>query len=575
VKILDFGLSELVRMDRSPEDSEETFITRTSTQNVRGGTVGYMSPERILGQAADARSDIFSFGVLLYECVTGRTPFCGESAIDVLHAILRAPYIPVRQLVPEIDPAWEALVDSCLIKSAARRCSSMQKVIESLDRLSAPSQRPEKSIAVLYFANLSGDKDDEYFRDGMTEDIITELTRIAGLSLRPRSAVLPFRDKPVTAGEIGHQLNVAYVLEGSLRRAGNRLRINAQLVETRTGHSVWAERYDRQLEDVFAIQDEIAQSIAGTLRVMLTDKEKRAIEKVPTRDIQAYDYYLRGRRVFYELRRKTFEFARQMFARAIVIDPGYAAAYAGVADSSSFLYMWFDATEDNLREAVHASRRAVELDPDSAEAHTSRGLAESLSKNYEEAEKEFKEAIRLNPRLFDASYLYGRCNFTQGKMEEAAALFRRASELDPADYQALNLLHLCMRSLGRDDGAQAVSRAALERSERHMEVHPEDARALYLGAHSLLHVGDPERAMEWAARALAIDPDENSTIYNVGCLYAQLGDRNHGRALDLLETAIRNGFGQMEWLENDPDLVSLRDEPRYKSLLEFLSKSKK
>jgi Flp pilus assembly protein TadD len=160
-------------------------------------------------------------------------------------------------------------------------------------------------------------------------------------------------------------------------------------------------------------------------------------------------------------------------------------------------------------------------------------------------------------------------------MEEAAALFRRASELDPADYQALNLLHLCMRSLGRDDGAQAVSRAALERSERHIEVHPEDARALYLGAHSLLHVGDPERAMEWAARALAIDPDENSTIYNVGCLYAQLGDRNHGRALDLLETAIRNGFGQMEWLENDPDLVSLRDEPRYKSLLEFLSKSKK
>lgn len=573
VKILDFGLSELARVDRSPEESEETFITRSSSRSVGGGTVGYMSPERILGQAADARSDIFSFGVLLYECCTGRTPFRGETAIDILHAIVRAPYVPVRQLAPEIDPAWESLVDSCLVKSPAQRCASMQKVIESLDRLSAPSQRPEKSIAVLYFANLSGDKDDEYFRDGMTEDIITELARIAGLSLLPRSAVLPFRDKPVTAGEIGHQLNVAYVLEGSLRRAGSRLRINAQLVETRTGHSVWAERFDRQLEDVFAIQDEIAQNIAGTLRVMLTDQEKRAIEKVPTRDIQAYDYYLRGRRVFYELRRKSFEFARQMFARAIVIDPGYAAAYAGVADCTSFLYMWFDATDDNLREATHASRRAVELDPDSAEAHTSRGLAESLSKNYKEAEKEFKEAMRLNPRLFDAAYLYGRCNFSQGKMEEAAALFRRASELDPADYQALNLLHLCLRSLGQDDEGHAVSRAALERTERHVEVHPEDARALYLGAHSLLHVGDPERALEWAARALAIDPDENSTIYNVACLYAQLGERD--RALDLLETTIRNGFGQMAWLENDPDLVALRDEPRFKSLLQLLSKSKK
>jgi tetratricopeptide (TPR) repeat protein len=181
--------------------------------------------------------------------------------------------------------------------------------------------------------------------------------------------------------------------------------------------------------------------------------------------------------------------------------------------------------------------------------------------------------MRLNPRLFDAAYLYGRCNFSQGKMEEAAALFRRASELDPADYQALNLLHLCLRSLGRDDEGHAVSRAALERTERHVEVHPEDARALYLGAHSLLHVGDPERALEWAARALAIDPDENSTIYNVACLYAQLGERD--RALDLLETTIRNGFGQMEWLENDPDLVALRDEPRFKSLLQLLSKSKK
>jgi serine/threonine protein kinase/Flp pilus assembly protein TadD len=573
VKILDFGLSELVRMDRSAEESEETFITRTSTQNVIGGTVGYMSPERILGQAADGRSDIFSFGVLLYECITGCSPFPGETTIDVLHAVVRAPYIPVRQLVSEVDPAWEALVDACLVKSPAQRCSSMQKVIESLDRLSAPSQRPEKSIAVLYFANLSGDREDEYFRDGMTEDIITELTRIAGLSLLPRSAVLPFRDKPVTAGEIGRQLNVAYVLDGSLRRVGNRLRINTQLVETRTGHSVWAERYDRQLEDVFAIQDEIAQNIAGTLRVMLTDKERRAIEKIPTRDIQAYDYYLRGRRVFYELRRKSFEFARQMFARAIVIDPGYAAAFAGVADSSSFLYMWFDATEDNLREAAHASRRAVELDPDSAEAHAARGLAESLRKNYQEAEKEFKEAMQLNPRFYDAAYLYGRCSFAQGKMEEAAALFRRASELDPADYQSLNHLQMCLRALGQDDEARAVSKAALERTERHIEMYPEDARALYLGASALHHVGDRERALKWAARALAIDPDENSTLYNVACLYAQLGDRD--RALDLIETTIRNGFGHREWIENDIDLASLRNEPRFKSLLQLLSERKK
>jgi tetratricopeptide (TPR) repeat protein len=381
--------------------------------------------------------------------------------------------------------------------------------------------------------------------------------------------VLPFRDNAVPAAEIGRQLAAAYVLDGSLRRSGSRLRINAQLAETRSGHSVWAERYDRQLEDVFTIQDEIAQSIAGTLRVVLTDKEKKAIEKIPTRDVQAYDYYLRGRRVFYELRRKSLEYARQMYARAIAIDPGYAAAYAGVADASSLLYMWFEASEDNLREAASASRRAVELDPESAEAHASRGLAESLNKNFHEAEKEFVEAMRLNPRYYDAVYFYGRCYFTQGKMAEAAALFRKASELDPADVQSLNHLDMCLRALGRTDEARAVSRATFARAERYVAAHPEDARALYLGAAALVVLGDRERCLDWAARALALDPEENTTLYNIACLYTHLGES--GRALDLLEKTVRSGFGQKEWVENDPDLVPLRSEPRFQALIQQLA----
>ena len=569
VKILDFGLSELARPERRPSEPEEDFVTRSSAHAVIGGTVEYMAPERIRGEPGDARSDIFSFGVLLYRCITGRTPFRGETAIDVMHAILRTPHVPLRQLLPEIDPGWETLVDACLAKSPAQRCSSMDEILQSLDRLTTPSHKTEKSIAVLYFANLGGEKDDEYFRDGMTEDIITELTKIAELRLLPRSAVLPFRDKAVPAAEIGRQLAAAYVLDGSLRRSGSRLRINAQLAETRSGHSVWAERYDRHLEDVFTIQDEIAQNIAGTLRVVLTDKEKKAIEKIPTRNVQAYDYYLRGRRVFYELRRKSLEYARQMYARAIAIDPGYAAAYAGVADASSLLYMWFEASEDNLREAGSASRRAVELDPESAEAHASRGLAESLNKNFQEAEKEFVEAMRLNPRYYDAVYFYGRCYFTQGKMAEAAALFRKASELDPADVQSLNHLDMCLRALGRTDEARDVSRATIARAERYVAAHPEDARALYLGAAALVVLGDRERCLDWAARALALDPEENTTLYNVACLYTHLGES--GRALDLLEKTVRSGFGQKEWVENDPDLVPLRSEPRFQALIQQLA----
>jgi serine/threonine protein kinase/cytochrome c-type biogenesis protein CcmH/NrfG len=569
VKILDFGIARLSRRDRAAAETEETFATRTSTQNSTGGTVPYMSPEQLRGEPAEARSDIFSFGVLLYECLTGRLPFRGETSIDVMHAILRTPHTPLRTFLPDISPGWEKLVDHCLAKSVEQRCTSMEEVLEALRSIAAPALRPEKTVAVLYFSNLSGEKEDEYFRDGMTEDIITELAKIKELQLFPRSAVLPFRDKPLPADQIGKQLAAAYVLDGSIRRAGSRLRITTQLVETRTGHSVWAERYDRQLADVFEIQDEIAQNIALALRVMLTEKEKREIEKVPTRDVQAYDYYLRGRKDFYTFRRKDLEFARQMFARAIVIDAGYALAFAGVADCCSFLYMYFDASEDNLKEAIAASRRAVELDPESAEAHASRGLAESLSKDFEAAEKEFALALRLNPKLFEACYFYGRSSFAQGKMQEAAGLFERASRLNPADYQSRMSLGNCLQATGHAEQARAAFADAFRVAESHLELYPEDVRALYLGSGALSQLGDRQRSLEWATRALGIDSEESTVLYNVACTYSNLGERE--KSLDCLEKAVQNGFGHKEWIENDPDFKSLHDHPRFKILLQSLS----
>lgn len=448
VKILDFGLATLTVHERAPGETEETLVTRVSAQCAAGGTLPYMSPEQLCGEPADARSDIFSFGVLLYECLSGRLPFRGETSIDILHAILRELHISLRILLPDISFEWENLINRCLVKSPGERCASMSVVLEALRGIGAPASRPEKSLAVLYFANLSGDKGDEYLRDGMTEDVITELAKIKDLKLLPRSAVFPFRDKPLPANQIGQQLSAAYVLDGSIRRAGSRLRITVQLAETRTGHSLWAERYDRQLEDVFEIQDEIAQNIALALRVILTEKEKREIEKLPTNEVQAYDYYLRGRQFFYQRGRKSLEFARQMFSRAIAIDPRYSRAYAGLADSCSFLYLWFATREDNLKQAIFASRRAVELDPESAEAHASCGLAESLSKNYDVAEKEFETAIRLNSQLFEVYYFYGRASFARGQYEKAASLFASASRVNPDDYQAHSIRGLCLSTLG-------------------------------------------------------------------------------------------------------------------------------
>jgi TolB-like protein/Tfp pilus assembly protein PilF len=423
-----------------------------------------------------------------------------------------------------------------------------------------------KSVAVLYFENLSRDGADEYFRDGITEDVITELAKIREICVFPRSAVLAYRDTPLPAAQVGQKLSAAYVLEGSIRRAGNRLRVTAGLTETATGHSAWAERYDGGLEDVFAIQDEIAKNIAQALRVMLSDQERDAIEKVPTRDIQAYDYYLRGRQFFYQGRRQDLEFARQMFARAIEIDPGYSRAYAGMADACSFLAKWFHNREDNLQHALDASRRAVQLDPDSCEARASRGLAEFLSGNHEFAQKEFERALALDPGSFEASYFYGRSCVAQGNFEKAAELFQRAGHVCRDDYQAPALLGMVLRKLNRHEEATEVLRDALRRAEEHLRLNPDDVRAVSLSACAFSSLGQHERALQWLDRALALAPEDAAILYNAGCTFAKVHET--AKAIDCLEKALRLGFWHKGWMENDPDLESLRKLPRFQRLME-------
>src|ERR1700687_3912782 len=405
VKLLDFGLAKIIssaNMDSMP--------TALSAPGAVMGTVEYMSPEQIRGEELDGRTDLFSFGAVLYEMATGKLPFGGNTPLvvfdSILHAIVRSP----REANPDLPPKLEEIINKGLEKDRDLRCQTAAEMQADLKRLKRDleskilggptkdaSPRAARSVAVMYFDNPTGAKEDEYFRDGITEDIITELSKIKDVWVFTRSAVMAFRDKPTTASQVGRQLNAAYVLEGSLRRAGRPAPNQRRPVGNETARSVWAERYDRKLEDVFAIQDEIAQSIAKALKVMLSDQEKRAIAKTPTVDIQAYDYYLRGRQHYHRFRRKSYEVARQMFARAIVIDPTYARAYAGEADCCSFLYMYFESTVANLKEADAASGKALELDPELAEAHASRGLANLLNKRYEDAEAEFEMATRLNP----------------------------------------------------------------------------------------------------------------------------------------------------------------------------------
>ena len=581
-KVLDFGLAKLAQ--RSPgESGGATFsvgagggMEHLTSPGTALGTVAYMSPEQARGEELDVRTDIFSLGVVLYEMATGRQPFSGNTSAMVFEAILnRAPSSPVR-LNSKIPPELAQVIETAMEKNRKARYQTAAKLRDEMKRLKHDSDSgrvtaekgAEKSLAVLYFENPGGEKEDEYFRDGITEDIITELSRIKELWVLTRSAVQAFRDKPTSAPDVGRELGAAYVLEGGLRRSGNRLRITARLVETATARSVWAERYDRQMEDVFAIQDEIAQSIAKALKLMLTEQEKRAIEKAPTTDVQAYDYYLRGRQFFYQFRSKGFEFARQMFARAIVIDPKYARAYAGVADSCSFLYMYFEPEESNIKEADTASRRALDLDPELAEAHASRGLAVLLRKHYDEAEREFQTSIQLNPKLFEPYYFYARACFSQGRLEEAGKLFEKASQVNPEDFQCLIMLGQTYTSLGRKVEAVTVRQKALKIIEKHLEFHPDDARALYMGSSALADLGQRERGLEWAHMALAIDPEDPSILYNVACSFALLGQAD--TAIDCLEkSTMRNEFFK-GWMEHDSDLDALRTYPRFQALLKSI-----
>jgi len=340
VEVLDFGLAKLVK----PEPTlNGTVLLPQDTETQEGhilGTAAYMSPEQAEGKPIDHRSDIFSLGIIFYEMATGRRPFQGDTNMSTLSSILRDSPPSITELKHALPRHLGRIIKRCLAKDRERRYQTASDVCHELEALKeeldsgemeavsppvAPATSSQKSLVVTYFENLGGSEEDEYFRDGITEDIIVELSKIKGLHVFPRSAVLAYRDKPATVPQVSKDLGATHVLGGTFRRAGNRLRITAQLVEASTGHSTWAERFDRQMEDVFAIQDEIAKSIAHTMEVVLTEKELEAIEKAPTANVQAYDYYLRARQFFYQFRRKGVDAARKLFARAYELDPEYAS----------------------------------------------------------------------------------------------------------------------------------------------------------------------------------------------------------------------------------------------------------
>jgi len=426
-----------------------------------------------------------------------------------------------------------------------------------------PLPKKEKpSIAVLPFTNMSGDPEQEYFSDGITEDIITDLSKISALFVVARNTVFTYKGKAVKVEQIASDLGVNYILEGSVRVTG-------ELISASDGDHVWAERFDRDLTDIFAIQDEITHAIVEQLKVKLLPQEKKSITQAPTDNIEAYTYYLRGRDFLHRRSKHYSRIARQMFAKAVTLDPNYARAYAGMADCDSFLYLNYrlDVSLDRL---LATTEKALSLDEMLPEAHASRGLALSAAQRYDEAKVEFERAIALDPNLFEAHYFYARASFAEGKIELATRLFERASQIRPDDYQSVVLRIHCYRSLGRIKDSKEAARLGLQLAERELALHPDDPRPAHLGAGALFELGDMERAREWVARALAIDPDDPLTLYNVACGYTKLGDLD--AAFEMLERSVRGGGPELvNWVKHDSDLDGLRSDPRYQKFIESIS----
>jgi len=420
------------------------------------------------------------------------------------------------------------------------------------------------SVAVLYFENLSGVKEDEYFRDGITEDIITELSKIKGLKIFSRPTVLAYRDKTVTPAQIGQQLSAAYVLAGSLRRSGNRLRINAQLVDTHTDFPIWSERYDRELQDVFEVQDEIARKIAMALRITLTPQEQADIAARPTENLQAYDLYLRAKSHARRMTRQDLELAYQMYQQAVVLDPEFALAYAGMANASALHHYNYGRQALWMERAEAAAEQAETLRPELPETGIARAWVLHTRRRHDEAVRIARQALARKPDCEGGPYLIGRALFTSGRYQELADIAEPLIQAAGEDYNVYSPIQNALGALGKRDAERNIRQRRTQALEIHLKQVPEDVRARVALAidHAILHRQDD--ALRELGLAMLLRPDEASVLYNAACAYCHLGRK--AEALDVLAKAHQAGFGDADWARRDPDLALLHGEAEFERL---------
>jgi serine/threonine protein kinase/Flp pilus assembly protein TadD len=557
-KIMDFGIAKL---------KGGTGLTRTGTSL---GTLAYMSPEQAQGIAADHRSDIWSLGVVLYEMLTGELPFKGEHEAALMYLIVNEQPQPPSQLDRRISPQTDTVVMKMLEKDREARFQSLEETLEALRDVRAQMETAAqtgktKTIAVLPFANMSADAENEYFSDGLTEEIIASLSKLKDMKVIARTTSMQYKGTKKDIKTIGRELGARYIMEGSVRKFQDNLRITAQFINVEDGTQLWADTYKGKLADIFDFQEQVSKQIVDALMLKLSPTEKVVLTKRATLNPEAFDCNLRARDYLYRYTKQSAQIAIQLFQKAIELDPRYAAAYAGLGEAYATLYQQFERKEAWLDKALESSLKALMYDPTLSEAYAALSLAQFHKKLFDEARTAGLKAIELDPNNHVAYWILGRIYHTTDRDIEAVDLFKKVISLSPNFYAAYGDLQIVYEKLGKKEGWEEILGAALQMYPRYLLQYPDEARAHMFYALDLTKVKKIDEGKAEAAKALELSPTDPLMMYNAACFYARLGEKR--LALDTLKNAFAVGYENYEWIARDTDLDSIRNEPEYIELM--------
>ncbi len=557
-KIMDFGIAKL---------KGGTGRTRTGMSL---GTLAYMSPEQAQGLSADHRSDIWSLGIVFYEMLTRESPFRGEHEAGLMYLIVNEQPLTPSQIDRRVPQQIDTVVMKMLTKDRALRFQSAGELLKALQDLrsgleTAAQGGKAKTIAVLPFTNMSPDPENEYFSDGLTEEIIVSLSRLKDMKVIARTTSMQYKGTKKDIKMIGRELGARYLMEGSVRKFQDNLRITAQFIDVEAGTQLWAETYKGKLADVFDFQEQVSKQIADALMMKLTPTEQVVLTKRSTLNPEAFDCNLRARNFLYRRTKNSLQFAIQLFQRAIELDPRYAGAYAGLGEAYASLYQDFERKDLWLTKGIESSLKALMYDATLSEAYASLGLAYFNSEALDDALEAGRKAIELDPNNSTGYWILGRIYHTTDRDQEAVQMFKKALEHNPEFYAAGSDLFNAYSRLGEKDKADDQLKANIQVYPRYLSRHPDDARGHMFYAIDLAQLRRKDEGKTEAAKALELNPNDPLMLYNAACFYAQMEEKK--LALEWLRNAIFAGYENFEWVKRDTDLDCVRNEPEYIELM--------